>query len=294
MDILRFNDFYEILLEKSIGSEEIRKKWYPDLDKKIFYKLVNTDPTSVRKKGFSKPGKYVKWLIMQYKRMVYEEQREFKELGYYIYDDLDKHLDYYFNEELNLYLFVFSTGWYKARYKLTDIFKFKSLYDFNDHIRDKVLDRYKIETENAKYDIVFSDDKVDILIPLNFTASRETAKNTDWCSQSYWGFSTWNNFSLLFRIIPKDKTYDKLKLTWEKGQKRWHLACSRYPEIDGDGFPFEVVDGKESWNKILDRKKENANPSSGWAKNPRVIEQTMQLLSDEAKEAITKYYKKFI
>jgi hypothetical protein len=82
MDILRFNDFYEILLEKSIGSEEIRKKWYPDLDKKIFYKLVNTDPTSVRKKGFSKPGKYVKWLIMQYKRMVYEEQREFKELGY--------------------------------------------------------------------------------------------------------------------------------------------------------------------------------------------------------------------
>ncbi len=82
MDILRFNDFYEILLEKSIGSEEIRKKWYPDLDKKIFYKLVNTDPTSVRKKGFSKPGKYVKWLIMQYKRMVYEEQQEFKERGY--------------------------------------------------------------------------------------------------------------------------------------------------------------------------------------------------------------------
>jgi hypothetical protein len=69
MEILRFDDFSGLLLEKSIGSEEIRKKWYPDLDKKIFYKLVNLDPTSVRKKEFSKPGKYTKWLISMYKKM---------------------------------------------------------------------------------------------------------------------------------------------------------------------------------------------------------------------------------
>ena len=68
MNILRFNNFSEIF-EKSIGSEEIRKKWYSDLDKKTFYKLVNIDPTSVRKKEFSKPGKYVKWLITQYKKV---------------------------------------------------------------------------------------------------------------------------------------------------------------------------------------------------------------------------------
>ena len=55
MEILRFKNFSEIILEKSIGSEEIRKKWYSDLDKKEFYKLVNIDPTSIRKKDFSKP-----------------------------------------------------------------------------------------------------------------------------------------------------------------------------------------------------------------------------------------------
>ena len=73
MEILRFKNFSEIILEKSIGSEEIRNKWYPDLDKKIFYKLVNLDPTSIRKKDFSKPGKYVKWLINMYKKWSIKE-----------------------------------------------------------------------------------------------------------------------------------------------------------------------------------------------------------------------------
>ena len=59
---------FKQIFEKSIGSEEIRKKWYSDLPKKTFYSLVNIDPTSVRKKDFSKPGKYSKWLIREYKK----------------------------------------------------------------------------------------------------------------------------------------------------------------------------------------------------------------------------------
>jgi len=73
MNIDKYNRFVvgvhhrkSLILEKSIGSEEIRKKWYSDLPKDIFYKLVNIDPTSVRKKELSKPGKYVKWLIISY------------------------------------------------------------------------------------------------------------------------------------------------------------------------------------------------------------------------------------
>ena len=68
MVILRFKNFSDIILEKSIGSEEIRNKWYSEMDKKVFYKLVNLDPTSIRKKDFSKPGKYTKWLISMYKK----------------------------------------------------------------------------------------------------------------------------------------------------------------------------------------------------------------------------------
>lgn len=307
MEILRFDDFSGLLLEKSIGSEEIRKKWYPDLDKKIFYKLVNLDPTSVRKKEFSKPGKYTKWLISMYKKMKADTYYEIEK---------EEEFDRYFDSDLNFKLFIFSTGWYRSKVKKesfylggqlnktleNDILKFKSLFEFESHM-SKIQEEYKIQTEEAKYDIVFSDDKVDILIPINFTASAETAKNTEWCSQSYSGYSMWNKMSLLFRILPKDNKYDKLKLTWTKKErspsKKWYIACSKYPEINGEGTPFDIVDGKESWKERIDYMNGIYNDERyksayiKWSENAKNIEMSMELLSDKAKETIIKYYEKY-
>lgn len=294
MEILRFKNFSEIILEKSIGSEEIHNKWYPDLDKKIFYKLVNLDPTSIRKKDFSKPGKYTKWLISMYKKR-----------KTYNYFDFDREFD----SNLNFALFIFSTGWYKSKVKKesfylggqlnktieNDIFKFKTLNEFETHMY-KIKDEYRKQTEDAKYDVVFSDDKVDILIPINFTASAETAKNTEWCSQSYGGYSMWNKKALLFRIIPKDNKYDKLKLTWNKNDDGWYLACSKYPEIRGEGTPFDLVDGKESWLERLEYMNSIYNDektsSIKWRENADNITKTMNLLSNNAKETIKEYYNK--
>jgi len=287
-------EFSSPLLEKSIGSEEIRNKWYSDLDKKIFYKLVNLDPTSVRKKDFSKPGKYVKWLINMYKK---ESKSE--------YFDFDREFD----SDLNFKLFIFSTGWYASKVKKesfylggelnktieNDIFKFPTLRDFERDIY-KYQDEYRKETEDAKYDVVFSDDKVDVLIPINFTASAESAKNTEWCSQSYDGYSWWNKKALLFRIVPKDKGYDKLKLTWSKkeGDNEWHIACSKYPEIYGGGTPFDMIDGKESWQERIDYMNDIHNDdkpvSIKWKENSDNITKTMNLLSNKAKETIKKYH----
>lgn len=299
MEILRFKNFSEIILEKSIGSEEIRNKWYSEMDKKVFYKLVNLDPTSIRKKDFSKPGKYVKWLINMYKKLVSES--EYFENSLYGFDD-------YFDSHLNFKLFIFSTGWYKSKVKKesfylggelnktieNDIFKFKTLRDFEKHMY-KYQDEYRTQTEDAKYDVVFSDDKVDILIPINFTASAETAKNTEWCSQSYGGYSMWNKVALLFRIIPKDNKYDKLKLTWNKNNKGWYLACSKYPEIHEYNNPFDKVNGIENW-KISKNAMDLMVPPillNKWKENSIKIEETMYLLSDEAKETIIKYYEKY-
>jgi hypothetical protein len=289
MVILKFKNFSDIILEKSIGSEEIRKKWYADFDKKIFYKLVNLDPTSVRKKEFSKPGKYVKWLINMYKK---ESKSE-----YFDFNDS-------FNSDLNFKLFIFSTGWYKSKVKKesfylggelnktieNDILKFPTLRDFERHMYN-YQDEYRKETEDAKYDVVFSDDKVNILIPINFTASAETAKNTEWCSQSYGGYSMWNRMALLFRIIPKDKSYDKLKLTWNKDNKGWYLACSKYPEIRGGNNPFDKVNNIENW-KICKNEMDQNNNWDKWKENSIKIEETMNLLSEKAKETIKEYYNK--
>jgi hypothetical protein len=289
MVILRFKNFSDIILEKSIGSEEIRNKWYPDLDKKVFYKLVNIDPTSIRKKEFSKPGKYTKWLINMYKK---ESKSE-----YFDFNDS-------FNSHLNFKLFIFSTGWYKSKVKKesfylggelnktieNDILKFPTLRDFERHMYN-YQDEYRKQTEDAKYDVVFSDDKIDILIPINFTASAETAKNTEWCSQSYGGYSMWNKIALLFRIIPKDNRYDKLKLTWGKNNKAWHLACSKYPEIRGSKNPFDKTNGIENW-KIFKNEMDHKNDWDKWKENSIKIEETMSLLSEKAKETIKEYYNK--
>lgn len=282
--------------EKSIGSESIRLKWYSDIDKSIFYKLVNIDPTSVRKKDFSKPGKYVKWLIKCYKQ-IFGDNRE---------DGLER-FDSFFNKELSYFLFIFSTGWYhsrcikevyysdglSARLLENDILKFKRLNDFT-YKMGYVADSYESLTEKAKYDVVYSDNKIDVLIPLNFTASFETAKNTDWCSQSLPGYSNWNKVALLFRIIPKDEDYDKLKLTWRK-DGRWYIACSKYPEINNEtSSPFERVDGKESWVErlnFMDNLYKDSSPER-WLNNSNKIRKTMELLSNRSKEVINKYYDK--
>jgi hypothetical protein len=287
--LLRFNE------EKSIGSEAIRLKWYSDIDKTIFYKLVKIDPTSVRKKEFSKPGKYVKWLIKCYKKIFGNEEVDLE-----IFDSI-------FNKELNYFLFIFSTGWYQSRVKKglyyiggvvektieNDIFKFKNIYDFTSGMRS-MADSYKAVTEDAKYDVVFSDDKVDVLIPMNFSASFETAKNTDWCSQSFGGYSGWSKMALLFRIIPKSSKYDKLKLTW-RNDGRWYIACSKYPEINNEtSSPFKVIDSKESWVERLDYMDNLYKDSSPerWLNNSTKIRETMSLLSKEAKDTIEKYYDK--
>lgn len=285
--IMKFGDF--ILEEKTIGSENIRAKWYPDIDKSIFYKLVNIDPTSIRKKDFSKPGKYTKWLISEHKK---------KNLWLSELDDEE------YSKKLKYYLFVFSTGWYANRFKGTqrsdiNFYHLKSNILTKDffYMVDQTIDAYEAETEDSKFDVVYSDDKISILVPINFTSSRETAKNTEWCSQSLMGYSQWNRISIMFRIIPKSKSYDKLKLTWKKDNGPWYMACSKYPEIQGNGYPFKK-ENPENWQNMLDQhdaiykraRNLNVGASERWKENSENKAKTMSLVSDEAKKYIEDYY----
>lgn len=283
--------FEEFILEKSIGSEGIRLKHYADIPKKTFYKLVNIDPTSVRKKEFSKPGKYTKWLLREYKN------------GNFI--DLD---DEKWVKDLKKYLFIFSTGWFKSkvkkRSKVNEEYIFKTFegdgidilkYDIHEFLRliYEYVGAYEKETEKGKYDVVYSDDKISVLVPLNFSASYETAKNTEWCSQSLAGFSSFSQSAILFRIIPKDNKFDRLKLTWFRVDSRWQMACSKYPEISGGGNPFDVIDGVENWKGVKNIADDKVNPYQKWVENSRKIDETMGLVSSEAKKFITEYYKKY-
>jgi hypothetical protein len=278
------------LLEKSIGSEEIRNKWYSDLSKKTFYRLVNLDPTSVRKKDFSKPGKYSKWLIKEYKK---------DNLNDNILQDAD------FCKRLNYYLFIHSTRWFRKKRQRIMTSRTKTSYtndSFNNidnvNIEEfmyemaRYVKQYEAETEKAKYDLVYEDDKIKVLVPLNFTASFETAKNTQWCSQQFSGYSMWNYRSILFRIVPIKQGYDKLKLTWDRegSSARWYIACSEYPEVFGSRTPFDKFGDVESWSLKCDELEEKYGK-----KVPQMdeIRKTMTLLSSDAKKFIIDYYNKY-
>lgn len=302
MRIKSYNDFNILNEEKSIGSENIRTKYYSDIDKSTFYKIINIDPTSVRKKDFSKPGKYSKWLLREYRKLKANKNNK-------LIDSLLS-VDTSIKKDLNMKLFIYSTNWFKSQQndgfysggtffrsasnEETDILKY-SLEGFIK-MMNNWTDKYKEETANAEFETVFSDDKVSILIPLNFTASYETAKNTEWCSKSYSGYSIWNKSSLLFRIIPEDKSKDKIKLTWTKDDKKWYIACSKYPEMTGVGNPFDIIDGKEKW--LITKEKydkiynDEYSESKKWRDNSIKIAETMQLLTPESKKLIKLYYDK--
>lgn len=338
MRILRFNSFIgEPLQEKSIGSQAIRDKFYSDIEKKTFYTLVNLDPTSVRKKDFSKPGDYSRWLLTLYKKYYKQCKESFKsdEKLRDLYPDQEQRcnevaLGQIIYNDLNFHLFIFSSNWFKKEAKAkgynNDILKFKSVNELYKLIKPLVED-FKKQTEDAKFDVVYQDDKVKILIPLNFTAAAETAKNTDWCTTKLPNYQMWNNWALMFRILPIDSKFDKLKITWmrdnkkDRYEKSWYIACSEYPEMGGtEGTPFDIVDGEESWISVMKDYNENVfnksilkaeikkykknslersfaeshlRQADKWIENSQKIEETISLLSPEAKRAIVHYYEKF-
>lgn len=276
---MRFFRFDEFITEGTLGSENIRNKYYSNMDKEVFYQLVNIDPTSVRKKDFSKPGKYTKWLIREYRdNKKYFEGEEF-------------------TDALNYQLFIFSTNWFKTKsnnssYYISgqvgrgienDINKYKLLDFYN--IMSSMVGEYKTQTEESKYDLVYEDDLVSILVPLNFTASFEFAKNTEWCSQQFSGYSMWNKTSIMYRVIPKDNKYERMKITWSFGGSAF-IAGEKYPEIQTE---FGVDPFKNYDSRIEGCIKTNGRYVDRYIK----MDETYKLLSNKAKDYIREHYKKY-
>lgn len=268
--MIYLNEFF--IFESTIGSEEISKKWYPKIKKKLFFEIINIDPTTIRKKEFSKPGKYSKWLLM---RMIDSSTGELTESGKYFLEEE--------RSNLNLMLYIFSTGWYKLKQKgERDILKFKSINEFMNSM--SVYEKEFMKQNQAEFDFIYSDDEFDIMVPLNFSASFETAKNTDWCTKNCLSWEVWSKKALLFRIIPKSSKYSKVKLTWEINEPhRWTLATEKYPELRGLGNPFE----KEIWSHEL-KNKQDISPES--FSHFSSLRKTLTALNTTAKDKIVGHF----
>jgi hypothetical protein len=67
--------------------------------------------------------------------------------------------------------------------------------------------------------------------------------------------------------------------------------------MDGEESPFNIIDGKESWQERLEYMNGIYNDdrpgSIKWRENSDNITKTMGLLSNKVKETIIKYYEKY-
>lgn len=203
-DIMRFRaaKTSESLLEAS--SEELYQKYYQDIPVEIYQKIVKNDPTSTDRKN----GKYVKWMIDQYKKMIGERTRQlFIEDLYKLKEALE-----YFNknpQQFNKHqIQQYNYYDFKANYdSLADSFEEDDDYEDDDYEDDYNNDNnfYVFNIKTATKEL------------LNIIKRKETEKiyeNADWLlisplsarSACFWGLGTkWCTAA----IETSDNAYDE-------------------------------------------------------------------------------------
>lgn len=234
------------LLVESMSLNDIKKKYYADIDDNIFNKIVQADPTYNANKP-DKMGKYTKWLLKLYKK------------GNLPLEDLYKATDYLqkFNEP-------------KVYNKITnkDINKYQSLSELYNTImqfydesgNSKVLSqKEKKDLTSKEATKAYEDSHWLIVVPHTQRASIMYGKGTQWCTaaeKSDNRFDDYNELGHLYIIIDK-KTGEKYQFHFETQSFMDETDAPIdkgyfWSEVDADGklknfFKNEVYD----WYNML-------------------------------------------
>jgi len=193
------------------GLEDIKNKYFKDMDDKVFSQLVKLDPTY---KGEDKAGNYTRWILNLYNKGKLKEEDFYK-----VTDYLQK-----FNNV-------------KKKMKNKDIFQFKSLPDIaktldefedDEELSDRQeLRRLKKQIEKTKEkihdeaELVHDGEDWEVWIPETFEASCALGKETHWCTASPSSPHYFRQYSVqgpLYILINKKDPEDKYQLHFESGQ----------------------------------------------------------------------------
>lgn len=183
-DIMRYKaaTVGETLLEAS--SEDIYEKYYKDIPIEIYQKIVKNDPTSTDRKN----GKYVKWMIDQYKKMIGERTRQlFIEDLYKLKEALDyfnKYPQQFIKQQIQQYSYYD----FKANYDdLKDDIDNMNNYDYNKNSNNDFniknlskQDLKDIKTNETKK--IFENSDWLIISPLTMLSSCFWGLGTKWCT----------------------------------------------------------------------------------------------------------------
>ena len=208
----RIKQLSEVLLNETL--DDVHDKYYSDIDKDTFLKLISLDPTY--EKDSDKMGIYGKWILTLYKRSGIKEDDYYKVTEYL--DEFDK---------------------IKNNLKDKDINRIKSLPDLKDIIGTDVelSDRQKLRQKQKSVrdiknnlgdeaELLFDGDDWEIWQPLTERASCALGQGTEWCTASTGDrnyFETYNEEGPLFININKSNPEKKYQ---------FHFQSSQFMDID--------------------------------------------------------------
>jgi hypothetical protein len=159
---MRYLKLYEhFILESVLTSDEIYAKYYSDIDRNEFDKIVKSDPTSKS----NKVGKYSKWLLNLYKNNNLKLEDLYKATEYLTAFNLHQHKLPI--KDIN------SIKSLPKLFNLVEPYIEKEEFTFSNDEERKLANQFKEIFRNNKYRII---------IPLTLEASKYFGRNTEWCT----------------------------------------------------------------------------------------------------------------
>lgn len=249
--IITEGQLYNLICEAAT-LDDIYVKYYSDIDRGIFNKIVSSDPTWREDKP-NKMGKFGKWLLKLWvnKKLMLE--------------DLYKATEY-------LSYFVK----YNNRIEIKDINKYHSLPELYNIVK-VFMDNPEIATSNSDEvrrikegaDKVFENGEWLVIVPHTKEASCYYGKGTQWCTaaeQSHNMFDHYNNQGNLYINIRKSDG-EKFQFHFESGSFMDATDTPiESPIYDTIGFGYSILDyykenlSSDNFNKLVETKIEvNSN-----------------------------------
>jgi hypothetical protein len=155
--------FQEFINESVSDIESIYQKYYSDIDRGIYDKIVEADPTTVMKDN--KQGVYVKWMIKLFKNNKLKLEDLYKATEYLTTFNMFKHK--IVNKDIMFYQSL------PDLFKVVEPFLEKEETVFANDEERRLAGQFKV---------VYTDDEYRIIIPLTLNASKYFGRDTEWCT----------------------------------------------------------------------------------------------------------------
>jgi hypothetical protein len=223
-----------------ISISEIKEKYKEQLTIDILELLKKYDPSAQHK---SSQFKYTKWLVSC--------TDEIESLKKSILDEFNDWLENDFNKDCVLFDELVKEGFIKGTD--SDIFKFKSVQDFNE-VLEVAKQQRELKRREKEFHKYFEDDEYIIGTPLTYEASLTYGSNTKWCTASKDTQNHFNSYSksvLIYFISKKNHENETFGIYLQPDKLN-----SEFNYLDSKGKKFTAIQKQiEFWN-VKDTKTE--------------------------------------